>query len=146
MISVYVPCPFCVGQCHVWHSDELGYQRCSHCDGIGRAWDVGAPGYGCRETLADRECGEVVTLGNGQRAKILWHQPRKTKKVRPTTTFVDLLEEFTDAETFAPIAYPSSVGVSEVDARRDVRDRDDHNGERAADYNDPMQRSEGMMI
>lgn len=67
--------------------------------------------------------------------------PRKTKKVRPETTFVGLFDDFTDRETFQPIAFPSCVGVLSVDERRMVADHDAHGGERGIDYNDPVHRT-----
>jgi len=92
-------------------------------------------------TLADRDPGEIVTLGNGDRGKILWHMPRKTKKVKPETTWLGLVEEFTCAESHRPIAYPSCIGVLSVDVARAQLDRDDHEGEKGIDLNDPVQRT-----
>lgn len=145
MIPVYVACENCDGGCHVLGEDGA-YHRCSACDGLGRQWAPGAPAYGCKITLADREPGEVVTLGNGQRAKILWHMPRKKPKVTPETTFLDILVEFHETETYIPVAYPSCVGVASVDVARAVTDREAHDRERAADPNDPMQRRDGALL
>lgn len=116
MISVYVPCSTCGGSGCVAIQIANFYDsgRCHRCDGLGRKWAPGAPSYGCTTTLADRYPGEIVTLGTGERAKILWHMPRKKPKQKPESTFVDLLEEFTDAETYRPIEYPSCVGIAEV--------------------------------
>lgn len=151
MIPVYVPCSACRGNCHVAgfdvrHAMVIIMQRCSSCDGIGRQWAPGAPAYGCTTTLADREPGEIVTLGNGQRVKILWHMPRKRKKEVPETTFVDVLTEFYEAETLVPVPYPSCVGVASVDAPRAAADREAHDRERAADPNDPVQRHAGALL
>jgi hypothetical protein len=146
VIPVYVPCSACRGNCHVVLVKIAGgvqsreTVRCWSCDGLGRQWAPGAPAYGCSITLADREPGEIVTLGNGQRVKILWHMPRKRPKVRPETTFVDVLVEFYDTETFVPVPYPSCVGVATVDVSRAAGDRETHDRERSADLNDPMQR------
>ncbi len=115
--------------------------RCAACDGIGTAWGIGAPAFGCLTTLADRDPGEVVTLGNGDRGRILWHMPRKTKKRRPDTTFLGLIDDFTDRESSTPIAYPSVVGVLTVDESRTACDQDAHAGERGVDYNDPVHRT-----
>jgi len=121
-------------------------RRCARCDGLGRQWAPGAPAYGCTITLADREPGELVTLGNGQRAKILWHMRRKAKKVIPETTFLDILDGFFETETFAPVPYPSCIGVSSVDQARAVVDREAHDRDRAEDPNDPMQRRAGALL
>ncbi len=147
MISVYVTCSICNGGCHIiiiGAGDIPGrVLRCYACDGLGRQWAPGAPGYGCAATLADRYPGEIVTLGTGERAKILWHMPRKRPKQRPETTFVDLLEEFTDAETYRPVEYPSCVGVADVVVSRvgEIA-RDSSRG----DEGDPLQRNGGMLI
>lgn len=144
MIPVYVPCTACRGDGFVieyWEHGEYT-ARCKRCDGLGRQWAPGAPAYGCTITLGDREPGEIVTLGNGQRAKVLWHQPRKRQKVTPETTFLDILDasDFFERETFAPVPYPSCIGVESVDNPRTVGDREAHDRERAADHSDPLQR------
>ncbi len=143
LLSIYVACSVCLGACHLWVSDII--TRCAACDGLGRQWAPGAPEYGCPFTLADREPGEVVTLGNGQRAKILWHQPRKrSKKAKPETTFIDLLEgDFFERETFKMTPYPSCIGVASVDNPRTTDSRDEHDHERNADPGDPLQRHDG---
>lgn len=150
MIPVYVVCSVCRGSCHIQipqlDGQIAGYVRCRSCDGLGRQWAPGAPAYGCKVTLADREPGEVVTLGNGQRAKILWHMPRKKPKVTPETTFLDILVEFHETETYLPIPYPSCIGVASVDVARAVTDREAHDRERTADPNDPMQRRDGALL
>jgi hypothetical protein len=146
MIPVYVPCSVCRGDCHilVQTSPWVETTRCPACDGLGREWAPGAPAYGCAVTLADREPGEIVTLGNGQRAKILWHQPRKSRKVRPETTFLDLLEDgFFERETFKMVPYPSCIGVALVSNPKPVLDREAHDRERVEDLNDPLQREHG---
>lgn len=118
---------------------KLGWFRCHGCDGIGRGFVVGAPAFGCLITLADRDPGEIVTLGNGDHGKILWHMPRKKKKIRPETTFMALFDEFTDRENHQPIAFPSCVGVASVDVAKAIVDRDIHD-EKSLDYNDPVHR------
>jgi hypothetical protein len=148
VIQIYVPCSVCRGSCHVAVkiADFWDTRRCARCDGIGRQWAPGAPAYGCSITLADREPGEIVTLGNGQRVKILWHMPRKRSKQQPETTFVDILVEFHEAETFIPVPYPSCVGVASVDAPRAVLNREAHDRERGVDPDDPMQRRPGALL
>lgn len=142
MISVLVTCPTCRGA-GIIHPPpvDVSWLRCSLCDGIGRSWAPGAPLYDCVIILADRDPGEIVTLGNGERAKIAWHMPRRKKKVRPLTTFLLLLDEFTERENPNPVPYPSCVGVASVDVSRRIADHDDHAGERAEDLNDPVQRT-----
>jgi len=138
-VPVYVLCAVCLA--------AGGWVRCRACDGLGRQWAPGAPAYGCTITLADRVPGEIVTLGTGQRAKILWHQPRKTKKVTPETTFLGFIAEFTDEESLDPVPYPSCVGVLSVDFTRVTVDHGAHDGERAEDLSDPVQRhAAGMLI
>lgn len=151
MIPVYVPCAACRGDGSVAGFDVhfamlVVIQRCRACDGLGRQWAPGAPAYGCEVTLADREPGEVVTLGNGQRVKILWHMPRKRPKVTPETTFVDVLTEFYEAETFNAVPYPSCIGVARVDNPKVVADREAHDRDRVADPNDPVQRHAGALL
>jgi hypothetical protein len=136
VIPVYVLCAVCLA--------AGGWVRCSACDGLHRQWAPGAPTYGCEMTLADREPGEVVTLGNGQRAKILWHMPRKRRGSVPETTFLDILVEFYETETLIPVPYPSCIGVASVDVRRAVIDREAH--EREVDAGDPLQRHAGALL
>lgn len=140
MTSVHVPCPTCHGENGWFSSSSLRWVRCSLCEGLGRWWAPGAPEFGCSITLADRDPGEIVTLGNGDRGRILWHMPRKSKKVRPETTFLGLLDEFTDREDHRPILYPSCVGVASVDVSRATIDHDAHDHEKAIDYTDPVHR------
>lgn len=135
MISVFVPCPACRGIGY-----HAGGETCASCQRIGRVWAAGAPSYSCAATLADRDPGEIVTLGNGDHGKILWHMPRKRKKVRPETTFMGLIDEFTGIESYKPVAYPSCVGVLSVDFTRGPVDREAHDRERDIDYNDPVHR------
>jgi hypothetical protein len=153
VIPVYVPCAVCRGSCRVSVVKVLGgvtsteMLRCWSCDGLGRQWAPGAPAYGCEIALADRVPGEIVTLGNGQRAKIQWHMPRKTKKVRPETTFLSLIAEFTDEEGQDRVPYPSCIGVLSVDLVRATIDHGAHDGERAEDLTDPVHRAAaGLLI
>lgn len=146
MIPVYVPCSACCGDCHI--DVQVGSAtervRCRSCDGLGRQWAPGAPAYDCTITVADREPGEIVTLGNGQRAKILWHLPYKRERGEPHTTFLDILTEFYEAETHIPVPYPSCIGVASVDeARVAVTERE---GKHTQDLNDPMQRRASALL
>lgn len=139
MTSVYATCSSCRGDCGAFGS--IGWERCRACDGLGRMWAAGAPGYGCEATLADATAGEIVTLGNGDQGRVLWHMPRRAKKIRPDTTFLGMIEPFTEIESYIPIAYPSCVGVSSVDASRNNVDDNAHAHERGVDLSDPVQRT-----
>ena len=142
MTAVRVQCPVCHGGCYIHPAPAPhAWLRCAACDGIGTTWAAGAPAFDCSTTLADRDPGEVVTLGNGDRGRILWHMPRRTRKQRPDTTFLGLFDDFTDRETHDPIPYPSCVGVLTVDVTRARADDDAHAGERGVDYNDPVHRT-----
>ncbi len=138
MTAVYVTCPDCNGAGGRYAAP---WDRCVPCGGIGRTWTPGAPAFGCVIKLADRDPGEIVTLGNGDRGRILWHMPRRKKKVVPETTFLGLLDEFTDRESYTPTMYPACVGVSTVDESRRVVDLESHDRDREIDYNDPVQRT-----
>lgn len=140
MTSVFLTCPTCRGIGVLAPTHASLWPICSVCDGVGKSWVAGAPLFGCAITLADRYPGDVVTLGNGDRGKIAWHMPRKIKKVRPETTFVLLLEEFTDRELPAPLAYPSCVGVASFESTRRANDNEAHDRERTIDYSDPIHR------
>ena len=145
MISVHVACGACQGVGGAFGFDPAlalsRWMRCAACDGTGIVWAPGAPAFDCSITLADREVGEIVTLGNGQRAKIAWHAPRKSTKVRPETTFLLAVDDFSDAEDAKPVPYPSCVGVLSVDVSRATVDRDAHDHEKIEDLNDPVQRT-----
>lgn len=137
MTSVYVECARCAGYGHLapdfWTS-------CSDCGQLGKLWAPGAPAFDCSITLADRYPGEIVTLGNGDHGRILWHMPRKSKKVNPECTFLGLIEEFSGTESYTPICYPSCVGVLSVDVPLVMADDKAHDRERDIDYNDPIHR------
>lgn len=138
MISVYVICPTCSGDGGAFGA--IDWDRCKPCDGLGRVWGPGAPAYGCDTTLGDAGTGEIVTLGNGEQGRVLWHCPRRKKKIRPETTFLGMIEPFTEIESYTPTPYPSCVGVRTVDQTRATIDDNDHENERGVDLNDPVQR------
>ncbi len=142
MISVYVPCQSCSACGGSWAPSTWGREwlRCRACDGIGRVWAPGAPGYDCPTKLSATTPGEIVTLGNGDHGRVLWHMPRRTKKVTPETTFLGMIEPFTEVESYAPIGYPSCVGVASVDLSRSTSDGDVHANSRTIDYSDPVHR------
>lgn len=149
MISVHVPCQPCSGAGGYFDSTfgTWNWRRCETCDGVGKSWAPGAPSYGCDITLADRDPGEVVTLGTGEQAKILWHMPRRSKKIRPETTFLGMIGEFDGVESHNPIPFPSSVGVRSIDVCRVWADHDAHDRSKDEDVSDPIFRKlNGRMI
>lgn len=75
---VELDCPDCAGGGWLIGST---WTVCARCDGKGKVWVVGAPSFGCKMTLGSRRLGEIVTLGNGDRGRILRHDKRAT----PTT-------------------------------------------------------------
>jgi len=133
MTPVQVPCPHCRG---------LGYSypppivTCRPCEGLGRVWAPGAPSYGCSIVLEDRIPGEIVTLGNGDHGRILWHSPSGTPM-----TYLGIISEFDGHESHQPIRYPSCIGVASVSVSRMQGDTSTHANERSLDMDDPIQRS-----
>lgn len=107
------------------------WQRCPICDGIGLVFVAGAPLFGCTMTLDKRKPGEIVTLGNGDRGRIIRHDKRGTP-----STEIALIDDLFDVEDREPTRYPSSVGVRSVSSpawfRVDVHDK--------TDALDPLQR------
>lgn len=105
-MSLYYPltpieklCPDCSGY-------SSGWKLCKTCDGIGRVFIEGAPSFGCKLTLEDCEPGQEVTLGTGDRGRVLSHCQRGT----PTTEvilFDPMYEDWQETST----RYPSSTGV-----------------------------------
>lgn len=138
MTSVEIPCPPCAGLGYLFPAS--GWLLCASCDGVGRTWAPGAPGYDCKIRLADREPGEIVQLGNGDRGRILWHSPRKNKRQKPDVTFIGLIGDFDDVESAIPTKYPSCVGVISVGIQRLAGDADDHAHDHSEDLSDPLQR------
>lgn len=113
---------------------------CPSCDGRGYVWGPGAPGYGCKIVLSERHVGEIVTLGNGDRGRIVRHSPRKD----PTTTYLCLINDFSEEEDYRPTGYPSEVGVRSVGvARYSV---DDGRDERGQDMVDPLRGRSSRLI
>lgn len=150
LTSVYIDCTSCGGHGRL---PPDYWSPCQECGQTGRVWAPGAPLYGCVETLADRVPGEIVTLGNGDRGKILWHLPwasnysKKLKKLAKTGTFLGLIEEFTGNESHKPVYYPSCIGVLSVDFARALGDVSDHSGEKFEDEIDPVHKQTvGMLI
>jgi hypothetical protein len=90
-------------------------------------------------TLGDRHRGEIVTIGNGDRGRIVRHVERG----RPTT-FVALIDEFFDTEAEEATEYPSETGVrSTLPAAASIEDK--HGRAKArADLVDPLQRKSAL--
>ena len=92
-------------------------------------------------SLGDFDPGDRVLLGTGERARVLWHQPKKKKKKRPEVTFVALIDDFDDYESTSPTMYPAALGVREslddVIVGRRLQE-ESHAGEKDADELDPM--------
>jgi hypothetical protein len=108
---------------------------CSACDGIGKVWRAGAPRYDCKITLAQRKPGEIVTLGNGDRGKILAHRKNGTP-----TTIIALIGDFSGEESKQSTTYPSCVGVASVSHPNWFYDEDNHAGS-GEDQTDPMRKN-----
>lgn len=130
-------CPTCRGRAHWINGKAEGV--CPTCDGIGTVYIADAPAFGCSMTLGQFEPGDRVLLGTGERARVQWHQPKKTKKRKAEVTFVSVIDDFDDYES-APKMYPSALGVRESldDVIVGRRLQDEHVGEKDADELDPM--------
>ncbi len=142
MISVEIPCPRCAGAGYL-HPPPAGvaWLRCPSCDGIGRAWAAGAPSYGCDLVLGKCHLGEIVTLGNGDRGRVLRHSKSNTP-----TTYLGLFGDFDGLESHRPTGYPSCVGVASVSVLLGVGDTNVHATGRTTDEIDPMQRHRGQLL
>lgn len=136
-------CPACDGNGGRWAIADgvdvarTQWVRCLKCDGLGHAWQAGGPMFGCQMTLGDREAGEIVELGSGERARIAWHQPRKAPRQRPSTTFVVLEDVFGDFEP-NPVGCASELGVRSVSVKIEAAELRDN--EKDADALDPFAR------
>jgi hypothetical protein len=83
-----------------------GDAMCWPCDGIGRVWIDGGPSFGCKMRLATRKVGEVVTLGNGDRGRIIRH----CRRGEPSTE-IAIIDEMTEEEAEVTTSYPGTTGV-----------------------------------
>jgi hypothetical protein len=125
---------------------------CRTCDGVGHVWRYGGPRFGAKLELGKCHAGEVVELATGDRARVLWHMPRKN----PATTFVALIDSFDDTvagappprdhrrggREVAPDAPPvdSRLGVLSVATKAVPQSDDYHEGEKDSDAVDPIAR------
>lgn len=124
-------CPDCQG---TGNTIADPWVRCPTCKGLRKVWRPGAPRYGCKITLGQRKPGEIVTIGNGDRGKILAHRKNGTP-----TTMIALIGEFSGLESKESTTYPSCVGVISVAHQNWFYDDDAHANDRE-DETDPMRR------
>lgn len=111
------------------------HSLCRPCDGIGRVWMEGGPSFGCKMTLASRKVGEVVTLGNGDRGRVVRH----CKRGAPTTDLV-LIDDMFETEADETTSYPSITGVAST-LPANARNEDSAGQTRSRqDQLDPLQR------
>lgn len=129
---VEIDCPACC----FGHPVDDPWATCWVCDGMGRTWIDGAPLFGCQKTLKSCKVGEIATLGNGDRGRVLRHDKRAT----PTTALA-LISEWDGSESTTPTGYPSCVGVVSVADPRWFRDDSGHAREHV-DETDPIRRKE----
>lgn len=136
-------CDACAGAGAGWAPVILEWVRCAACGGVGHAWLPGGPAFGCTLELGDRLPGEIVELGSGERGRVAWQSPRKEPRVRPVTTFVALIDDFTDEADANPIGVDARIGVRSVAAAGDTAAAkyvDLRDGEKDADAVDPIAR------
>lgn len=125
-------CPDCKG---VGTDPADAWRSCATCGRLGKIWRPGAPLYGCKTTLAKCKPGEIATLGNGDRGKVLAHRKNGT----PTTS-IALIGDFSGEESKESTTYPSCVGVVSVSHPKWFYDDDSHAGS-GEDQTDPMRRN-----
>ena len=137
-----VVCSSCRGAGYVHPAPApLAWLRCSACDGTGKAWEPGAPRYGCKLALVDCAPGEHVTLGTGERVCVAWHEPSKSKG-KPRYTFVSPISDFDDSvDTTRTDAYSPELGVAGVSIRIAGGELDRHDHDKDSDLVDPMARA-----
>lgn len=111
------------------------WRRCPVCNGLRKVWMAGAPLFGCKITLGQRKPGEIVTIGNGDRGKILAHRRNGTP-----TTMIALIGEFSGLQSKESTTYPSCVGVISVSDPRWFYD-DDRHADSREDETDPMRKT-----
>jgi hypothetical protein len=113
---------------------RTGFELCRSCDGIGRTWIAGGPAFGCRLTLADTKRGQIATLGNGDRGRVLRHCERG-----PFTELM-LLDPMFDTEDTEPTRYPSETGVISMSAAAWFADDKGGHKSDGEDQVDPLHR------
>lgn len=122
-------CPECRGL----GRQDFDLCRYPGCDGVGRVFIEGGPSFGCRLTLAGCQRGQIVTLGNRDRGRLLRHIWRGADMDGPPRdTELLLIEPFFETEATEATWYPSCTGVLSASvtlksqARRGNRGRADH--------------------
>jgi len=139
-VSLYYPltpvqklCPDCQGFGKVYGQGGVN-EFCKTCDAIGRVFIDGGPSFGCKTTLAQCKPGQIVTLGNGDRGRIVQHNKRGSP-----TTEINLIDPMFDEESRSSTTYPSETGVASMSASSWHQDPH-HGGQRAReDHLDPLQ-------
>lgn len=102
-------CPNCDG--YGFNMGDGLLAHCPACDGIGRVSIEGGPLFGCKYTLKDAKPGQIVTLGNGDRGRVIRHNRRGTP-----TTDINLIHPFLDDEATEATSYPNNTGVASMSA------------------------------
>lgn len=138
MISYYEISPVeeICSECTGYGRRGTDWMCCERCDGIGRVFIAGGPSFGCKLQLSGRKRGEIVTLGNGDRGRVVSH----SKRGRPSTR-IALIDELFETESPAPTEYPSSTGVRSTLPALAQRDDEAGNARAKVDNMDPMQRN-----
>jgi hypothetical protein len=111
---------------------RIALELCRGCDGIGRTWIPGGPSFGCKLTLADVKRGQIATIGNGDRGRVLRHCERGS------ITELILIEPMFEIEEETPTWYPSATGVVSMSAAAWFRDDSSGNRGDGADPIDPL--------
>lgn len=86
-------------------------ELCARCQGIGREFIEGGPTFGCKIALSKTKPGQIVTLGNGDRGRVIRHCHRGTP-----TTEIALIDPMFDDESTETTTYPSETGVASMSA------------------------------
>jgi hypothetical protein len=126
-----MPCAACAGHGRL----APDYRICPACDCLGRVWRPGGPLFGCQMTIGERSAGEIVTLGTGERCRIVKHS-----KTGTPSTFVYLIDEFFDTEERYWTVIPSQVGVRSVAVTTYTRSDPFGRASVREDHLDPLQR------
>jgi hypothetical protein len=107
---------------------SVGWDICRVCAGLGRVFIQGGPSFGCQYTLEDCKPGQIVTLGNGDRGRVM----RKCNRGTPTTD-IALIDPFLDEQARETTRYPTITGVASMsavlwlqDSSGGARGREDH--------------------
>ena len=138
-MSLYYPltpvqrhCPDCRGLGKITGPDQ-GIEFCRTCKAIGRVFIDGGPSFGCKFTLAQCKPGMIVSIGNGDRGRVVRHCKRGSP-----TTMVNLIDPMFDEEEISSTTYPSETGVASMSASSWLQDPS--GGHRAReDHLDPLQ-------